>query len=316
MTARSRQSSRERLDDRDQAAVDSFLEMMAAERGAARLTIEAYGRDLVALAGSLSRARTKLLAADANALRACLAAATAQISARTAARRLACWRQFYGFLCADGRRKDNPTLALDSPRLPAPLPKYLREDEVDELLRAARAIKGAKGRRAEALLEVLYATGLRVSELVALPISAGRADAFLIVRGKGAKERMVPLGEAARRAIKAYLDLRHQFVPRRAKASPWLFPAPGRSGHLTRDGFAKILKSIAVAAGLSPTRVSPHVLRHSFATHLLAHGADLRSLQQMLGHSDISTTQIYTHVLAERLKRLVETHHPLASFKL
>lgn len=305
-----------RLGERDQAAIETFLEMMAAERGAARHTIEAYGRDLVILAGMLSARRRTLLGADTASLRACLTDKQARVSARTAARRLACWRQFYGFLCNDGRRKDDPTLALDSPRLPSPLPKYLSEDDVAVLLTATRAMEGAKGRRAEALLEVLYATGLRVSELVALPVSAGRGDALLIVRGKGSKERMVPLGDAARDAIKAYLKVRDQLTPRRAKTSPWLFPAPGNSGHLTRDGFAKILKSIAVKAGVSPARVSPHVLRHSFATHLLSHGADLRSLQQMLGHSDISTTQIYTHVLAERLKRLVETSHPLAFIKL
>ncbi|MBL8629028.1 MAG: tyrosine-type recombinase/integrase, partial [Rhodospirillaceae bacterium] len=164
--------------------------------------------------------------------------------------------------------------------------------------------------------ELLYATGLRVSELVSLPIAAARNPSVLIVRGKGSKERMVPVGEAAQDALSAYLQHREKFLPKKKTLSPWLFPSTSRSGHLTRDGFAKMLKETAIAAGIMPSRVSPHVLRHSFATHLLSHGADLRTLQQLLGHSDISTTQIYTHVLDERLKALVQHHHPLAGFKL
>jgi integrase/recombinase XerD len=201
--------------------------------------------------------------------------------------------------------------------MPRALPKDLAEREVDRLMAAAKAIEGAAGARALAMLEILYATGLRVSELVALPLAAARRPAVLIVRGKGAKERMVPMGEAAQQALTAYLDLRAAFVPRKHKsAAKWLFPSRGGAGHVTRDGFAKMLKEIAIAAGVAPRRVSPHVLRHSFATHLLAHGADLRTLQQLLGHADISTTQIYTHVLDERLKKLVQQHHPLAGVKL
>jgi len=157
---------------------------------------------------------------------------------------------------------------------------------------------------------------LRVSELVSLPFAAARNPAVLIVRGKGSKERMIPVGEVAQNALVDYLEARSHFLPKKKTPSPWLFPSRGESGHLTRDGFAKMLKDIAIAAGIMPSRVSPHVLRHSFATHLLAHGADLRTLQQLLGHSDISTTQIYTHVLDERLKALVQQHHPLAGFKL
>ncbi len=305
------------LDDRDVAAVETFLEMMAAERGAAPLTLAAYGDDLRRLAAFLRQERATLMAAETSALRRFLGALSRRRAApRTAARHIACFRQFYGFLCSDHRRPDDPTLALDHPKLPATLPKFLTEDEVARLLTAARGMSGAGGVRAVALLEILYAAGLRVSELIALPVSAGRAEAVLIVRGKGNKERMIPIGDAARAAIKDYMAIRAEFVSPRSKPSPWLFPSGSAAGHLTRDGFAKLLKDIAVAAGLSPERVSPHVLRHSFATHLLSHGADLRSLQQMLGHSDISTTQIYTHVLAERLKRLVEDHHPLASLKL
>ena len=299
------------------AAIEAFLEMMAAERGASARTIAAYADDLKRLAAYLAGQNTRLVGADAAALRSFLADGhRRRLAARTAARRIACFRQFFGFLCAERRRPDDPTLAIDNPRLSAPLPRYLNESEVERLLAAARAIPDAPGLRAVALLEVLYATGLRVSELVALPASAGRAEEVLIVIGKGAKERMVPLGDDARAALKAYQAARPAFIPADGKSSPWLFPSPSRSGHLTRDGFAKLLKDIAVKAGLSPSKVSPHVLRHSFATHLLAHGADLRSLQQMLGHSDISTTQIYTHVLSDRLSRLVTEHHPLARLKL
>ena len=233
-------------------------------------------------------------------------------SPRTQARRLSALRQFHKFLFAEAVRADDPTITLDSPRRGRPLPKCLSEAEVDRLLEAARKRDGPHGARTTALMEVLYATGLRVSELVGLPLSAvARNQPVLLVRGKGSKERMVPLTETARDALKAYIDQREAFLPKN-KASKWLFPSPAGEGHLTRDGFAKLLKDLAMEAGLTPSKVSPHVLRHSFASHLLAHGADLRSLQQMLGHADIATTQIYTHVLEERLKSLVAQHHPLA----
>lgn len=294
--------------------VETFLEMMAAERGASPRTLEAYRRDLGDLGGFL---RSEVAKADAAALRRYLDhMKKAALAPRTAARRLSCLRQFYKFLYAEGLRADDPTASLDSPRLGRPLPKYLSEEDVERLLAAARAIEGIAGLRAAALVELLYATGLRVSELVALPLAAVRGKTAMIVRGKGNKERMIPIGEAARASIAAYLEVRDAFIPPPAEASARLFPARGREGHLTRAGFSVLLKSIAAAAGLSPARVSPHVLRHSFATHLLAHGADLRSLQQMLGHADISTTQIYTHVLDERLKSLVHSSHPLAKTKL
>ena len=303
---------------------ETFLEMMAAERGASPRTLEAYRRDLDDFAGFLRADASRAAAEDIR--RYLHHMKKLKLAPRTASRRLSCLRQFYKFLYGEGMRTDDPTTALDSPRLGRPLPKFLTEAEVDGLLDAARAQAGAKGLRATALLELLYATGLRVSELVSLPLAAvssrspnsepGVVRASVIVRGKGAKERLIPIGDAARAAVAAYLEARDSFIPTKSKSSVWLFPSGGRGGYLTRDGFSGMLKDIAVCAGIMPSRVSPHVLRHSFATHLLAHGADLRSLQQMLGHADISTTQIYTHVLDERLKKLVQESHPLAKLKL
>ncbi|MBL8644219.1 MAG: site-specific tyrosine recombinase XerD [Rhodospirillaceae bacterium] len=291
--------------------------MMAAERGAAAHTLAAYRHDLTDLVAFLRTRRRTVLTADAKDLQDSMARQhKAGFSARTAARRLSSLRQLFRFLYQDGLRTDDPSQALDRPRLPQKLPKYLTEAEVEVLLAAARQGEGAIPARLTALMELLYATGLRVSELVALPVSAARNPSVLIVRGKGSKERMVPVGEAAQAALTDYLAHREIFLPKKKTSSPWLFPSASKSGHLTRDGFSRMLKEAAVAAGLMPSRVSPHVLRHSFATHLLAHGADLRTLQQLLGHSDISTTQIYTHVLDERLKALVQHHHPLADFKL
>lgn len=291
--------------------------MMAAERGASAHTLAAYGRDLMDLGAFLRAKRRTFLNAAAQDLQQFLAGLhKKKISARSAARRISSARQFFRFLYLEGLRADDPSGGLDPPRLPKKLPKYLTEQEVDTLLKAARNGEGADAVRMTALMELLYATGLRVSELVTLPVAAARRPSVLIVRGKGSKERMVPVGEAAQSALKDYMAARERFLPKKKIPSPWLFPSSGRQGHLTRDGFAKMLKDVAIAAGLSPSRVSPHVLRHSFATHLLSHGADLRTLQQLLGHSDISTTQIYTHVLDERLRALVQRHHPLAGFKL
>ncbi len=308
--------------------VEAFLEMMAVERGASKHTLAAYGRDLADVDAVLRRQDADLDAAAASDLKSYLATlAKDGASSRTAARRLSCLRQFYKFLFAEGVRSDDPSAGIDSPRQGRSLPKFLSEAEVDAMLTAARALP-RRAVRATALLELLYATGLRVSELVSLPIAAVRAGHMaVIVRGKGGKERMVPMGTAARDAIDAYVAVRDGDIPAKATVaarkgpapkptSPWLFPAPSAQGHLTREAFALLLKDIAAAAGVAPSRVSPHVLRHSFATHLLSHGADLRSLQQMLGHADISTTQIYTHVLEERLRRLVSDHHPLATLKL
>ncbi len=304
---------------------DSFLEMLAAERGAAANTIESYRRDLADFAQFTLKKRIRPEDADGRLLRGYLARiADAGLSPGTAARRLSALRQFFRFLHAEGVRGDDPTATLDGPKLNRPLPKYLNEADVAKLLAVARAWPGPEGLRLLALVEVLYATGLRVSELVALPLSAlPRAGRMLIVRGKGGRERMVPLSDPAEEALAAYRRVRDQFISGRktkakggkrpvARDNPWLFPSRGKGGHLTRARLLQLLKEMAAKAGLDRRRVSPHVLRHSFASHMLAHGADLRSLQQMLGHADIATTQIYTHVLEDRLKALVESSHPLA----
>lgn len=298
--------------------LEAFLEMLAAERGAARNTLDAYRRDLVGFFAYVGGREGDPCAADTAVLRDYLAAqAAAGLSPRTAARRLSALRQFFQFLFAEGVRSDNPTLALDRPKQGRPLPKYLSEEEVDRLLVAAAGRPGPEGARATALLEILYATGLRVTELVGLPLSAiSRDGRTVLVRGKGEKERIVPLTQPATEALNAYLEVREHFASRpglrRRMAPTWLFPSRSSTGHLTRVRFGQVLKEIAIAAGIPPARVSPHVLRHSFASHLLARGADLRSVQQMLGHADIATTQIYTHILESRLRDLVETAHPLA----
>ena len=304
--------------------VDAFLDMLVAERGAAANTRQAYARDLSDLAGFLARKKTPLAKASTDDLRAylhSLSTPTTQgakkgMAPRSVARRLSALRQFYGFLVSEQRRCDDPSATLDSPRQGRPLPKYLSEQEVTALIDTAHRRQGPEGRRLAALLETLYATGLRVSELVGLPLSAvDREGRFLTVRGKGGRERLVPLGAPARDALAAYLAVRDRFLgPRpRSRPQPWLFPSvTAGGGHLTRQRFGQLLKDLAVDAGIVPSRVSPHVLRHAFATHLLDHGADLRAVQGMLGHVDISTTQIYTHVQTARLTRLVEAHHPLA----
>ena len=305
------------LDPESARALDSFLEMLAAERNAAANTREAYKRDLDDFAAFLRRRGGRLATADSAAIRGYLAhLAKAGMATRTAARRLSALRQFYRFLAAEGRRGDDPAAVIDSPRQGRPLPKLLAEDEVGRLIAAAGA-GDEQGARLTALVELLYGAGLRVSELVGLPLAAVlRDDRVLVVSGKGGKERMVPLGQPARAAIAAYLAARPAFLGRDAEGrrlpSPWLFPSRGASGHLTRQSFGQLLKQLAVLAGIEPARLSPHVLRHAFATHLLDHGADLRSVQTMLGHADIATTQIYTHVGGERLRRLVGEHHPLA----
>jgi len=292
--------------------------MMAAERGAAANTLDSYRRDLEDFADFLAGRNRAVEDAGQQHVRAYLKAMSGLgLAASTVARRLTTLRQFYRFLYDERVRDDDPTTTVDSPRQRRALPKYLSEDEVDRLLGAAAEIDGPKGRRMLALMEILYATGLRVSELVSLPLSALSGDGeVIIVRGKGGKERMVPLGGPAADAVSEYLDVRDGFLAGRGKGdvteSLYLFPSRGKEGHLTRVRFSQLLKELAVAAGLDARKVSPHVLRHSFASHLLAHGADLRALQQLLGHADISTTQIYTHVLEERLRQLVESAHPLA----
>ncbi|MBV8777794.1 MAG: tyrosine recombinase [Alphaproteobacteria bacterium] len=239
-------------------------------------------------------------------------AATRRLAPRTLARRLSTIRQFYRFLLTEGVRSDDPSGGLDAPRLGQPLPKLLSEAEVARLIDTAAAWPAEEGLRLRCILELLYATGLRVSELVTLPLAAAQHDPrFMLVRGKGGKERMVPLSAPSRAALAAYLTCRAGFLTN-GKPSRFLFPSRGRDGHLTRQRCGQLLKELALGAGLDPARLSPHVLRHAFASHLLDHGADLRSVQQMLGHADIATTQIYTHVQGERLRRLVETAHPLA----
>jgi integrase/recombinase XerD len=296
--------------------LEAFLEMLAAERGAARLTVAAYRSDLRDLSRFLAARMEALEAADEPGLHAYLAAAaTAKLAPRSLARRISAIRQFYRFLIVDGVRIDDPTVGLDTPRLGRPLPKLLSEGEIVALLTAARDWPGDEGVRVLCLVELLYATGLRVSELVTLPHAAARRDPrFLLVRGKGGRERIVPLGDPARDALATYLECREHFLSKECPAR-WLFPSRGGAGHLTRQRCGQLLKELAARAGLDPVRLSPHVLRHAFASHLLDHGADLRSVQQMLGHADIATTQIYTHVLSDRLRRLVHTAHPLARRK-
>jgi integrase/recombinase XerD len=296
--------------------LEAFLEMLAAERGAARLTLAAYRNDLIDLSGFLAARGIALDAADAGALHDYLAAAgTRRLAPRTLARRLSALRQFYRFLLTDGIRTDDPTRGLDTPRLGRPLPKLLSEAEMARLITTAAAWPGEDGVRLRCVLELLYATGLRVSELVTLPLAAAQRDPrFMLVRGKGGKERVVPLSPPSRQALADYLACRSQFLPD-GKASRFLFPSRGHEGHLTRQRCGQLLKELALGANLDPARLSPHVLRHAFASHLLDHGADLRSVQQMLGHADIATTQIYTHVQTDRLRRLVETAHPLARRK-
>jgi integrase/recombinase XerD len=292
-------------------SAEAFLEMLAAERGAAALTLDAYGRDLADFAGFLGR--KPIDSADETDLRRYLARLEEiGLSPRTAARRLSALRQFHKFLLSDGIRTDDPTASLDGPRQGRRLPKLLSEAEVTALIAAAARNQTPEGLRLSAILELLYASGLRISELVSLPLAAvARGEAYLTVRGKGGKERLVPIGGGARAALDAYLAIRAGFLEP-GKPARWLFPSRGAGGHLTRNRCGQLLKALALEAGLDPAKLSPHVLRHAFATHLLAHGADLRSVQQMLGHADIATTEIYTHVDVDRLTRLVTTAHPLA----
>ena len=294
--------------------IGAFLEMMSAERGAARNTIDAYRRDLSDYAGFVSGRRQTLLDVPRETVNAYLDHLRGEgLSASSSARRLSAIRQFHRFLCADAVRSDDPTRIIPSPKPRRALPKVLSIAEVDKLLTTAEAEANAAVEPAEqaaslrlyVLLELLYATGLRVSELVSLRRQAVMRDtSFLTVTGKGNKERIVPLNDRARDAIKAYLQT--------LEPGTWLFPAGGAEGYLSRQVFARDLKGLAARAGISSARIAPHVLRHAFASHLLAGGADLRVVQTLLGHADISTTQIYTHVLNEKLRDLVETHHPLA----
>ncbi|MDQ1193023.1 integrase/recombinase XerD [Brevundimonas vesicularis] len=293
--------------------IEAFLEMMAVERDASPHTLSAYGRDLADAEMALSDAGG-LMKADAEAVEAWFADLSRRgLSAATAARRRSSARQFYRFALAEGWRTDDPSRRLDAPQQGRSLPKVLSRTEIDALLAASAARDAAAGLRLVALVEMAYASGLRVSELLGLKVEAVRRDpAYLIVRGKGGKERLAPLNAAARQAIKAWLVARDAKRKPEAPDSPWLFPSSGRTGHLTPRRFAQLLDEAAITAGIDPARVSPHVLRHAFATHLLEGGADLRVVQTLLGHVDIATTQIYTHVATDRLAQVVQQNHPLA----
>ncbi|GAB5502586.1 MAG: site-specific tyrosine recombinase XerD [Pyruvatibacter sp.] len=301
---------------------DAFLEMLVAERGAAANTLTAYAHDLDEFAQFV--APGGLGDADSGQVRAYLSSlAERGLSARTQARRLSALKQFHRFLLSEGHRDDDPTGVVDAPRLGRPLPKTLSEEDVTHLLATAReevvsseGVARGKALRLLALVEVLYASGMRVSELVGLPLAAARGnDRVLLIRGKGNKERMVPLTPAAFDAIREWLPARTLALSARNQDSRWLFPGTDPEQHMTRQRLGQLLKQLAVDAGVDVTAVKPHALRHAFATHLLANGADLRSVQQMLGHADISTTQIYTHVLDARMAALVQDHHPLATRK-
>jgi len=299
--------------------VEAFLEMMSAERGAAANTLTSYRRDLDDYAGFLAGRATDFVAADAESVRGWLADLDRRgLAASSAARRLSAVRQFHQFLVSEQVRADDPTGIIAGPKKGRRLPKVLTVAEVDTLIECAAAeCRGElasalrlRALRLHALMELIYASGLRVSELVALPASAARQkQKFLLVRGKGGHERIVPLTERAHKAAGDYLTAR---AAAGLADSRWLFPSGGDSGHLTRQAFARDLKDLAARCGIAAAKVSPHVIRHAFASHLLQNGADLRVVQQLLGHADISTTQIYTHVLEERLRSLVAEHHPLA----
>jgi integrase/recombinase XerD len=297
--------------------LEAFLEMLAAERGAARNTLAAYGADLQDFFDFCDRQGTPPAGAGTETLRAYLRRLSdLGLRPRTAARRLSSLRQFFRFLAREGVRADDPTELLEGPK-PAPsLPKAITEAEVEALLAGAATLPGHRGQQAAAAIELLYCSGLRASELVALPASALRPDAPLVaVRGKGGRERLVPISNRARAAATAAREALAETgraSATGARAQRWLFPSRAANGHMTRQALGLLLKDAALAAGIDPERVSPHVLRHSFASHLLGRGADLRSLQLLLGHADIATTQIYTKVLEERLRALVEAHHPLA----
>jgi len=308
----------------DEVLVELFLDMLAAERGAGENTLGAYRNDLSDLSAHLRAADRTIADARTDDLRDFIASLNERgFKASSLARRLSAVRQLYRFLYAEGKRADDPAAVLEGPKRARTLPKVLSIAEVDALLKQAHAnatndkqppAQRLRAARLLCLLEVVYATGLRVSELVTLPASAARRDQrMLVVRGKGGKERIVPLNNQAKRAMAGYLELCAAATARDAQSkSKWLFPSFGEQGHLTRQHFARELKALGQACGIEPARLSPHVLRHAFASHLLHNGADLRVVQTLLGHADISTTQIYTHVLEERLKTLVRDLHPLA----
>ena len=311
---------------KDEKLINLFLDMLAAEQGAGDNTLDAYRRDLTDFSEFLGGQGQNFAGVGTDALRDYLADLdTRGFKSSSVARRLSAMRHLFRFLLSERIRSDDPAAILSGPKRGRGLPKVLSIADVDRMLTRAKELTEAgnaspqqrlRAMRLYCLLEVLYATGLRVSELVALPLSASRRDArMIVVRGKGNKERLVPLNDASRQAMADYLAAMEALKPENKKGAPsskWLFPSFGESGHLTRQHFARDLKELAAASGLAPRLVSPHVLRHAFASHLLHNGADLRIVQTLLGHTDISTTQIYTHVVEERLKSLVRDLHPLA----
>ncbi len=301
--------------------LESFLEMMSAERGAAENTLSSYRRDLEAYGTSLAKRGGQFTSTPTVQIQSHLAELAREgMAASTQARHLSAIRQFHKFMFAEGIRQDDPCGTIEAPKLGRPLPKIMSIEEVDRLIEQAQQeaiagkgsiVKQLRAKRLYCLIELLYATGLRVSELVSLPFASSRTkDRFLNVTGKGNKERIVPLSEKSKQAMADHVGS----TPKREglAESPYLFPANSKEGHFTRQAFARDLKDLAIRGDLDPARISPHVMRHAFASHLLQHGADLRAVQQLLGHSDISTTQIYTHVMDERLRQLVEDHHPLS----
>ncbi len=300
------------------AWAEAFLEMMSVERAAAKNTLTAYDRDLADASGFLAARGRDLSDACAEDVEAYFMALGARgLAASTASRRRAALRQFYRFVLGENWRSDDPSRRVEAPRKGRSLPRVLSRAEVDRLIAAAAAKNGPQGLRLACMVELAYASGLRISELTALPLAAlARDPAYLIVKGKGGKERLAPLNEAARTALKAYIAVRPGFLPKGdpkgAGTNPWLFSSRGKEGRLTPRRFAQLLDEAAMLAGIDPARVSPHVLRHAFATHLLEGGADLRVVQTLLGHADIGTTQIYTHVASERLAEVVASKHPLA----
>jgi len=293
--------------------IEAFLEALTVERGASPHTIAAYRRDLEIAEAFLLDRGVDLITAREEDLRAWAASGgRAGLAARTLARRLSSLRQFHGWLVSEGRRADDPTGNLDSPKMGRALPKLMSSPAIAQLIDAAAQRPPPDGPRLVLIVELLYATGMRVSELAGLPLAAAKRDPEAIrVRGKGDKERLVPLTDPARAALAAYLKVRDAYLEP-GQTSPHLFPRPGHKDALSRTALAVQLKALARDAGLDPAKLSPHVLRHAFATHLIEGGADLRSVQQLLGHADVATTQIYTHVAAPRLTALVNDHHPLA----
>ena len=289
--------------------IEDFLDMMVAERGASPRTVSSYRRDLSDFEAFLSVRRERLRKATASGLQTYVRQLAGNgLSPKTQARRLSAIREFYRFLFSENRIAKNPTDYLVSPKVGKSLPKYLSEQDVSQLLQTAKQTDT----RIYTMLEVLYASGMRVSELVGLPVMAvTQNNKTVTVVGKGNKERIVPLNELAAVALQEWLGVRENHLPV-GRINKWLFPSRSKTGHMTRDGFFKHLKQVALRAGLAPEKVSPHVLRHSFASHLVAHDADLRSVQKMLGHADIATTEIYTHILSDRLKKVVEKAHPLS----